>query len=93
MEAAQDFWPNQNLGRSCNGNVFWRCGPASIPPGVLKELRQIVASIDPEEPLNHVMAMTEMVERETTQNRMQTILLAGFAGLALIMASVALRPE
>ncbi|HEX4167697.1 MAG TPA: hypothetical protein VHZ55_19715 [Bryobacteraceae bacterium] len=56
-------------------------------------MRQIVASIDPEEPLNHVMAMTEMVERETTQNRMQTILLAGFAGLALIMASVALRPE
>lgn len=61
---------------------------AGDPLGILGELRRIIADIDPEEPLNHVMTMTELVERETAQSRMQTALLGGLATLALIMASV-----
>lgn len=58
------------------------------PLRILKKLRQIAASIDPEEPLNHVITMTEMVRRETAQGRVQTTLLGALAALALLMASV-----
>jgi putative ABC transport system permease protein len=51
-------------------------------------LRQIVARIDPQEPLNHVMTMDEIVERETSQSEMQTLLLGGLAALALAIACV-----
>ncbi len=58
------------------------------PRGILTQLRQIAASVDPEEPLNHVMTMTEIVDHETAQGRIQTTLLSGLAVLALIMASI-----
>jgi predicted permease len=58
------------------------------PLRILTQLRQIATSVDPEEPLNHVMTMMEIVERETAQGKMQTALLGGLAALALIMASV-----
>lgn len=40
-------------------------------------LRQMAARIDPQEPLNHVMTMNEIVERETSQSEMQALLLGG----------------
>ena len=58
------------------------------PMRFVAQLRRIAAAIDRDEPLNHVMAMTDVVERETAQGRMQTALLTGLAALALIMASV-----
>jgi putative ABC transport system permease protein len=57
------------------------------PLGILGELRRVAVSIDAEEPLNHIMTTTDMLERETAQNRMRTTLLGVLAGLALIMAS------
>jgi predicted permease len=51
-------------------------------------LRQMAARIDPQEPLNHVMTMSDIVERETSQNETQTLLLGGLAILALAMACV-----
>jgi putative ABC transport system permease protein len=61
---------------------------SSDPVSLVRKLRKVAASIDPEEPLNHVMTMTELVEHETAQGRVQTTLLGGLAALALIMASV-----
>jgi putative ABC transport system permease protein len=58
------------------------------PMGILRELRQIAARIDREEPLNHVMTMSDLVDGETLQSQTQTTLLGGFAALALIMACV-----
>jgi len=58
------------------------------PLKVLTELRRIAARIDSQEPLNHVMTMSEIVDRETSQSKMQTTLLSGLAALALVMACV-----
>jgi putative ABC transport system permease protein len=58
------------------------------PMGILRELRQIAAKIDRDEPLNDVMTMSEIVERETSQSQIQATLLGGLAALALIMASI-----
>jgi putative ABC transport system permease protein len=48
----------------------------------------LVAGIDPQEPLNHVMTMSEIVDRETSQTATQAALLSGLATLALMLAGV-----
>jgi putative ABC transport system permease protein len=58
------------------------------PLQVQEELRRLVVSIDPQEPLNHVMTMSEIVDRETSQTATQAALLSGLAALALILAGV-----
>lgn len=58
------------------------------PMGILGELRRIASGIDRDEPLNHVMLLSDIVEHETSQTQVQTMLLGGLAALALIMASV-----
>jgi hypothetical protein len=56
------------------------------PLRILPELRRIAARIDRDEPVNHVMLMSDVVALETSQNKMQTMLLSGLAALALVMA-------
>ena len=58
------------------------------PRRTLEEVRQAVKSVDPEEPLDNVRTMDEIVDQETSQSQTQTILLSGLAALALIMACV-----
>jgi putative ABC transport system permease protein len=50
--------------------------------------RRVIASVDPEEPLIHVMAMGDILDRETSQSKVETVLLVGLAALALAMACV-----
>jgi len=56
------------------------------PLRILPELRRIAARIDRDEPLNHVMLMRDVVALETSQNKVQTMLVSGLAALALVMA-------
>ena len=58
------------------------------PLQVQEELQRLVARIDPEEPLNDLMTMNEIVDRQTSQTATQASLLSGLATLALIMAAV-----
>jgi putative ABC transport system permease protein len=58
------------------------------PLQVQEELQRLVARIDPEEPLNDLMTMNEIVEQQTSQTATQAGLLSGLATLALIMAAV-----
>jgi putative ABC transport system permease protein len=58
------------------------------PQQVQEELHRLVAGIDPQEPLNHVMMMSEIIDRETSQTATQAALLSGLAALALIIAGV-----
>lgn len=63
----------------------------SDPLSAVTEVRKAVAGIDSEEPFTHAMTMTEIVDHETAQNKTQTILLAGLAVLALLMACIGLH--
>jgi ABC-type antimicrobial peptide transport system permease subunit len=58
------------------------------PLTIVRELRQIAGDLDRDEPLNHVMLLTDIVERETGQSKTQSTLLSVLAALALIMACV-----
>ena len=58
--------------------------PASLTPAV----RQIVASMDPEVPVDRVQPMSAYVTDALAQSRLTLVLMAGFGSIALIMAAV-----
>jgi predicted permease len=58
------------------------------PQKIVGQLRRIASDVDSDEPLNHVMLLSDIVEAETHETRMQSTLLVLFAALALIMATV-----
>jgi predicted permease len=60
------------------------------PAGVAKAIRQIIADVDPTQPVAAVRAMDEIVEQDVADRRQQMMLLAVFAGLALLLASIGL---
>jgi putative ABC transport system permease protein len=58
--------------------------PASLTPSV----RQVVAAMDPEAPVDRVQPMSVYVDDALAQARLTLILMAGFGFVALIMAAV-----
>lgn len=51
-------------------------------------VRQIIREVDPDQPISNVATMAEVLGTEAAQRRMGMILLAGFALLALLLASL-----
>ncbi|HKG90538.1 MAG TPA: FtsX-like permease family protein, partial [Gemmatimonadaceae bacterium] len=49
---------------------------------------QAIRSVDPEQSVYDVRTMTEIVDRSLAQRRLTTLLMAGFSGLALLVAAV-----
>ena len=64
---------------------------SSAPASFLeKTISEIVASIDPRQPVYEVRSMSERVAETWATQRLLTFLLSAFAGLALLLASVGL---
>ncbi|MDQ3816655.1 MAG: ABC transporter permease [Acidobacteriota bacterium] len=62
---------------------------ANTPPtGLVPAVRQAIHEVDPNEPVSDIRTMEEVLEQETSQQRVGMILLAVFAGLALLLASL-----
>jgi putative ABC transport system permease protein len=51
-------------------------------------VRQIIREVDPDQPVSNVATMSELLGEEAAQRRMGMIMLAGFAALALLLASL-----
>jgi len=60
------------------------------PTSLVSAVRQAIWSIDPEQPITGVASMEEILDAELFQRRVQTTLLAAFAGLALVLAALGL---
>jgi predicted permease len=58
--------------------------PASVAPAV----REAVREVDPYQPVSGVRTLEEVLGRDTAQRRLNVILLASFAGLALLLAAL-----
>jgi putative ABC transport system permease protein len=58
------------------------------PMSLLSAVRQVIWSIDPEQPISDVMTMDDILDREVEQRRNQASLLGGLAALALILACI-----
>jgi putative ABC transport system permease protein len=59
---------------------------SSDPMNIVSSARQIIRSIDADLPVSNVISMDDLVAKEFAQRRFTMILLAAFAGLALLLA-------
>ena len=55
---------------------------------LVSSVRQIVREVDPDQPISNIATMSEVLGVEAEQRRMGMIMLAAFAGLALLLASL-----
>jgi putative ABC transport system permease protein len=62
----------------------------SSAPALEKPIRDIVSSIDPDQPVYDVRPMIERVQETWATQRLLTFLLSVFAGLALLLATIGL---
>jgi hypothetical protein len=61
----------------------------SLPAGVLEpSLKSALAKVDPTAPLSHIQSMEQVVRTSIASPWTTTILLAGFAGVALVLGAV-----
>ena len=58
------------------------------PTGVAGGVREALRSVDREQPVYNVRPMTQLVDESIAQRRFNLVLLAGFALLALVLASI-----
>ncbi|HEY0763604.1 MAG TPA: ABC transporter permease [Pyrinomonadaceae bacterium] len=58
------------------------------PSSLVGAVRQIIREVDPDQPVSNVATMEEVLGTEAAQRRMGMIMLAGFAVLALLLASL-----
>jgi putative ABC transport system permease protein len=86
------------LDKPDEGTVYWPLGPsqsryivartATDPQAVLPAVRQVVRDIDPTLPFSDSATMEEMVARSLEQPRSLSLLVAGFAIVALLLSTV-----
>ena len=58
--------------------------PMTLVPGI----RETIRTIDPNQPVSNIATMEERLTQETGSRRLGMILLSGYAGLALLLASL-----
>ena len=58
------------------------------PMSIVGSVRQIVREVDPDQPISNIATMSEVLGEEAAQRRTGMIMLAAFAGLALLLASL-----
>ena len=63
----------------------------NVEPGsVTSAVRQAIWSVDADQPITDIATMEEILDREVSGRRLQTILLAALAGMALLLAVIGL---
>jgi predicted permease len=60
------------------------------PSSLAQPVRKAIWSIDPDQPITQLATMEEILDKEVFQRRVQTILVAVFAGVALLLAAIGL---
>jgi putative ABC transport system permease protein len=73
-----DFFPPNSLAVRTVGD----------PVTIVNEVRQQVSRVDKDQPVANVQTMNDLVDSSIAQPRMNTLLLGGFAGIALLLAAL-----
>jgi len=61
---------------------------ARDPMNLVSGVREVIRTVDPDQPVSNIATMEEVLTRETGSRRLGMILLSGYAGLALLLASL-----
>ncbi|HYI85057.1 MAG TPA: ABC transporter permease [Acetobacteraceae bacterium] len=65
---------------------------SSLPPGALiPALREIIARVDPQQPISDVQPLADIVEAETAPRLTQVRVLGAFAAIAFVLAAVGIH--
>ncbi|MFL6255659.1 MAG: ABC transporter permease [Pyrinomonadaceae bacterium] len=85
-QAARYYWQSSGYNSFAPRDLVVRTSvsPTSIVPAVREALREV----DPYQPVSLVRTLDEVLGRDTAQRRVGVILLAAFAGLALLLAAL-----
>jgi putative ABC transport system permease protein len=60
------------------------------PAAIVAAVRKAVWSVDPEQPVMEVLTMDQILDNEASERRLQAMLVAVFAGLAVLLAALGL---
>jgi putative ABC transport system permease protein len=63
-----------------------RIAPSARPQDLLAAVKKIVANLDPDQPITHVMTMDQLLDRSLEDTRFYLRLLGIFAGIAVFLA-------
>jgi putative ABC transport system permease protein len=77
FQQADFFWPDSLAVRT-----------AGDPLSIVNEVRQQISQVDKDQPIANVQTMSDVVDSSIAQPRMNTLLLGGFAGIALLLAAL-----
>jgi putative ABC transport system permease protein len=58
------------------------------PMTLVSAVREAIRSVDPDQPVSNIATMDELLTKETGSRRLGMILLSGYSGLALLLASI-----
>ncbi|HXN65266.1 MAG TPA: ABC transporter permease [Candidatus Acidoferrales bacterium] len=85
------YQPFTQMGEDCQGP---RCRSLSVilktaadPQSLARAVQSQVQALDPQEPVSDVRTMEEIVDRSLVSRRFNTMLFAGFASIALLLAA------
>ncbi len=76
------------LGQRLDNQLFLVTKIAGEPRSAVSAIRQTVASLDPDQPVYSIQTLDEAFAASTVTQQLSTVLLAMFAGVALVLASV-----
>ena len=80
--------PEESIGKGGIRGMVLAVRTASDPSAVISDLRGVVRSLDPEVPMFAVRPMNEVLQSSVAPRRFNMLLLASFAALALLLASI-----
>lgn len=70
------------------GDLSFVLRVTGAPASLMSAVRTAVAAVDPGQPIHNVMTMEQRLANTTTSRRLNTVLLGGFAAVALLLAVV-----
>jgi putative ABC transport system permease protein len=81
---AEMYFPATQTGAATSLAIHTRGNPALLSGAV----RQIINSIDPDQPITHESTMEEILDKSVSPRQVQMLLLSTFAGLAVLLAGI-----
>jgi putative ABC transport system permease protein len=84
---SEAYWPQLQTPME-GAAIVVRAAPGKDPESLAGAVRQAVRALDPDLPVDEVRTFEDVVSEALSQNRFKTVLLALFAGIALVLAAV-----
>jgi ABC-type antimicrobial peptide transport system permease subunit len=72
------------------GALFFYARTSGDPDGLVRQIRPLIASLDPNLPVQRLLTMPEQIANNVANDRLLSVLSASFAGLATILAAIGL---